>query len=162
MPRSVTNLIPCFFIFTLIFSPFKAAAQNLPPADQPGAQGSRFQAESEQEKKRLEKKKVQAPQIEIEKEKEKASLEEGPSFLLKNVKITGSSIFKPEEFQPAYESYIGKLVDFKDLEEIAGRIKARYKQQGYLATGAYIPEQDVAQGEVEISVVEGKLGDVLV
>ncbi len=170
MPRSVTNLLlrkktnKLFYLFIITFFSFsfKAAAQNLPPADQPGAQGSRFQAESEREKKRVEKKKVRAPQITIEKEKAKLPLGQGPSFLLKNIKITGSTIFKLEDFQPAYESYIGKLVAFKELEGIAAGIKARYKQKGYLSTDAYIPEQDIAQGEVEIRVVEGKLGDVLV
>ena len=170
MPRSVTNSLlhrkanKFFFLFiiTIIIFPFKAIAQNLPPSDQPGAQGSRFKAESEQGKKRLEKEKVQAPQIAIEKEKAKPSLEQGPSFVLKNVKITGFTIFKLEDLQPVYESYIGKLVTFKNLEDIAAGIKARYKQKGYLSTTAYIPEQDIAQGEVEIRVVEGKLGDVKV
>jgi hemolysin activation/secretion protein len=151
-----------FFLFTttFLFIPFTAIAQNLPPAEQPGAQGSRFRAESEQEKKRLEEKKIQAPRIEIEQEKAEPAAGEGPSFLLKKVNITGVTIFKPEDFRSVYQAYIGKSITFKDLEDIAAAIKAVYKKKGCLSSGAYIPEQDIKQGEVEIRVIEGKLGEV--
>ena len=152
-----------FIIFFSAFGfPLLVRAQNIPPGAQPGAQGSRFKAESEQEKKRVEKKKVQAPQIEIEKEKAKPAAEQGPSFILKNIQITGSTILKTDDLRPAYESYIGKSVTFKDLEDIAAAIKAMYKKRGYLSTDVYIPEQDIAQGGVEVRIVEGKLGDVKV
>jgi len=151
-----------FIIFCSIFMPLAARGQAIPPADQPGAQGSRFQSEAEQEKKRLEKKQAQKPRIEIEKDTTKPSEEPGPSFLLKNVKISGATVFQLRDFQPAYQRYIGTSVTFKDLEDIAAAIKALYKKKGYLSTDAYIPEQDIAHGEVEIRVVEGKLGDVRV
>lgn len=138
-------------------------AQNLPPGDQPGAQASRFQTEAEQERMRLEKKKVKRPQIEIEKEDKKpAAAAAGPSFILKDVEITGSTIFKPEGLKPSYEAYLGKEVTFKDLEEIAGTIKAKYKEKGYLTTTVYIPEQDIKEGNVEIRISEGRLGEVKV
>jgi hemolysin activation/secretion protein len=101
-PRKKENKLFSFFIIFLLLLPFQAIAQNLPPGSQPGAQGSRFQAESEQEKKRLEKKKIQAPQITIEKEKAKPSEVAGLSFLLKKVKVTGATVFKPEDLRPAY------------------------------------------------------------
>jgi hemolysin activation/secretion protein len=155
------NLLP-FSICLIVFIPLKALAQNLPPGEQPGAQGARFQTESERNKNGSEKKKAHAPRIEIEKGKETPSPAQGISFILKNVKITGAAVFKPEDLSMAYEAYIGKQVTFKDLEEIASSIKERYKKKGYLLTDVYIPEQDIAQGTVEIRVSEGKLGELKV
>ena len=156
--RNLLFLAACF----IISIPHRGIAQNLPPGEQPGAQGSRFQAESQQKEKDARKKKAEAPRIELEKEKENPFAEQTVSFVLKNLRITGSTIFKPEALRPIYKDYIGKQVAFKDLEEIATGIKDRYKKKGYLTTDVYIPEQDIAQGEVEIRVSEGKLGQLKV
>ncbi len=132
------------------------------PGEQPAAQGSRFQAESEQKKKEAQKKEIKAPQIEVAQEKAAPPAAPGLSFTLKSVKVTGVALFKPEDLYPAYASYIGQQVDFNDLEQIAAAIKNRYKKEGYLTTDVYIPEQDITQGEVEIRVSEGRLGELSV
>jgi hemolysin activation/secretion protein len=147
-------------VFFLIFLPFYVLAQDVSPGEQPSAQGSRFKSESEQNKKRAEKKKAKAPPIEIEKEKERPVSGQGITFVLKSVKITGSTIFEPDDLSFAYKNYIGKQVTFNELEEIASAIKSLYKKKGYLTSDAYIPEQDIAQGVVEIRISEGKLGEL--
>jgi len=147
-------------VSVLIFLPFYVLAQDVSPGEQPSAQGSRFKSESEQDKKRTEKKKAKAPPIEIEKEKERPVPARGITFVLKNVKITGSTIFKPDDLFFAYKNYIGKQVAFNELDEIASAIRSLYKKKGYFTSDAYIPEQDIAQGEVEVRVSEGKLGEL--
>jgi hemolysin activation/secretion protein len=107
----------------------------------------------------LQPKKEKAPEIEIE-EKEKKPVAEGPEFILKEVNITGSTVFEPEDFLGDYEEFIDKKVRFKDLEAVVERIKLRYKEKGYLTTTTYIPEQEVKDGKVEIRVAEGKMGDL--
>ena len=157
------NRLPIIIVSFLVFVPFNAIAQNIPPGNEPGAQASRFQDTSEQEKNRVSKKKVKAPDIEIAKEKEKAPQPPaGPSFILQSVEVTDSTIFKPADFRAAYESYIGKQVTFKDLEDIAEKIKTEYKKRGYLTTTTYIPEQNISSGKVEIRVSEGKMGSLKV
>jgi hemolysin activation/secretion protein len=154
-----------FFLLVVSFFiaiPFQVIAQNTPPGDQPGAQGSRFQIESQQKKKQAERKKAAATRITVEEKKEKQPAAQSPSFVLSNVKITGATFFTPDDLRPAYEAYIGTKVTFSDLENIAAAIKAGYKQKGYLSTDVYIPEQDIAQGSVEIRVLEGKMGDLKV
>lgn len=86
----------------------------------------------------------------------------GPSFTLKELIITGATVFKPEDFQPLYEPYLNKKITFKDLETIVEKIKAKYKEKGYLTATAYIPEQEIAEGKIEIKVVEGKMGKLSV
>lgn len=149
-------------VFPLVFIPF-AIAQNLPPrGDQSGAQASRFQAEAEKARARVESKTPKKPRIDIEAEKPGVQAAAGPAFVLKEVDITGSSIFKPEDFRGAYEAYIDKEVTFKDVETIAELLKREYRKKGYLTTNVYIPEQDIAGGKIEIRVLEGKAGEVKV
>ena len=118
-----------FILTSFLYLP-NSFAQNIPPGDQPGADASRFQAEMEEKQKELEKKKVKAPEIEIEEEKEEP-VPAGPAFTLKEVVITGMTIFKAEDFKDACLPYIGKKVSFADLEKIADQI---FKERDIQAT----------------------------
>lgn len=150
------------FIILLSFGlAIPAFAQTPPPGQSPEAMGSRYQAQVEKEKKALEKKKVRPAKIEVKEEAEKP-IPEGPSFILKEVSITGVTIFNTGYLKPLYVSYLNKSVTLKDLETIAKKIEAVYDEKGYLTTNAYIPEQQIKDGKVEIRVIEGKTGDLKV
>ncbi|MDD5680211.1 MAG: ShlB/FhaC/HecB family hemolysin secretion/activation protein [Candidatus Omnitrophica bacterium] len=157
-----TTIFSALIFSITLLSPSLLRAQNIPAGEQPGAQAGRFQQDVEKAKQSLEKKRLKLPPVEIEKEKEEKPAAEGVSFILKEIRITGTTIFKPEDFRPIYEPYLNKTVSFKDLEVIMENIKAKYKEKGYLTTTAYIPEQEVKDGKIEIRVLEGRLGEVKV
>src|SRR3546814_5396944 len=58
--------------------------------------------------------------------------------------------------------YIGRQVAFDDLQQIAQRVTDLYLRRGYYLAQAVLPVQEVVDGVVEISVVEGRLGQVTV
>ena len=149
------------FLFLLLLSP-RAIAQNIPPGDEPGTQARRFQTESELQRKALERKGPKAPEIELEEEKKEPSMEGAPSFLLKGVKVTGSTLFSEDDFKPIYSSYLDKSVTWQDVQTIVNGIKSEYKKRGYLTTTVYVPEQDVVGGNIEIRILEGTVGEVTV
>jgi len=149
-----------FFVAVIFFSfTSKSQAQNIPPGAEPGAEAGRYQSEVERENKKFKQKKIKAPEIKIEKEEEKPEAE-GLSFVLKEVRITGVTIFEPEDLRFTYEAYLNKSVKFKDLEEIASKIKFKYKEKGYFTTSVFVPEQKITGGKVEIRVLEGKMGEL--
>ena len=49
-----------------------------------------------------------------------------------------------------------------ELEEIAAAVQAYYRDAGYLLAVAYVPSQEVADGVVELAVLPGLLGEVVV
>ena len=104
--------ITSFLIIFIFFVASSARAQTPPPGESPEAMGSRYQAEMEKEKKALEKKKVKPPKIEIEKEAKKP-VPEGPSFVLKELTVTGATVFTPEELKPLYAPCIDKTVSLR-------------------------------------------------
>ena len=53
-------------------------------------------------------------------------------------------------------------LSYADLEDIAQQITRFYRQRGLILARAYIPAQDVKNGVVTFSVLEGRLGRVLV
>ena len=155
MKRILITLIACLVLG------HQAYAQNVPPGDDAGADATRFQREVELKQKALEKKKPEPPKIEIEEPKKKPAVK-GLSFVLTDLKITGTTVFKPEDFKPLYQAYVGKKISFSDLNTIAEAIKAKYKEKGYLTTTTYIPQQDIVDGKAEIRVAEGEMGNLSV
>ena len=160
--HTISRLLP-ILVLVSFFMPAISLADppQIPSGSGAGSQASRFQTETQLEKNKFEKKKPKAPEIEMQKEEEKKpSAEAGPAFILKDVKVTGSTLFKAEHFRPIYEPYIGKKVSLQDIQTIADNIKAEYKKRGYLTTTVYVPEQEVAGGDVEIKILEGTVGDI--
>jgi len=152
---------PLYLILILLFAAIPASAQNNPPPGQEaGPQAERFKATTDQERKRFEGNKARPAPLEVEQPKEKKPAAENVSFTLKSVEVSGATIFKTEDFRPAYEQFINKTVTFKDLQTIVDKIKHKYKEKGYLTTTAYIPEQNLSEGALKITVAEGKLGNV--
>lgn len=139
---------------------FSAEAQGPPPGGQEaGAQGARFLQDTERKKAALEGK-PKIPLLEVKEGEEAAQIPDTVKFTLREVKITGSTIFDEAALRGTYESYIGKTVTFKDLNAIAAAVKDKYRKKGYLTTIVYIPEQEISEGVVQIKVMEGRMGDL--
>ena len=149
-------------IFIILYSAISYThifAADVPPGQEPGAQAERYKYDVDKEKQRLEHKTPKAPDIKIEKEKA-MPVEGGVSFELKEIRVTGSTIFKQQDFRKIYEPYLGKKVTFSDLDAISKKIEFKYNEKGYLTTSVYIPEQDIKDGVIEIRVAEGKMGKI--
>lgn len=53
-------------------------------------------------------------------------------------------------------------VSVVELEEVAARVQEHYRDAGYFLSVAFLPAQDPADGVVELAVLPGVLGDVVV
>lgn len=73
-----------------------------------------------------------------------------------SVKITGASVYTPEQLLPLLQDLVGKEANFAGLEAMADRITQHYRKDGYILVRAYLPEQDIRNGELEIAVLEGR------
>jgi hemolysin activation/secretion protein len=81
---------------------------------------------------------------------------------IKSLRITGNMVISSEDFAPILESYAGKELDLSELSSIAQQITEEYRSKGYTLARAYIPAQDIKNGIVEIVVVEGRVGEIIV
>src|SRR5438105_6860489 len=55
---------------------------------------------------------------------------------------------------------VGKELDFEGLNESATKVRAYYRTRGYFLAQAYLPQQAIRNGRVEIGVIEGRVGEV--
>ena len=91
--------------------------------------------------------------------------------------VTGSSVFSPEELSqvaaaaafppgsPRCDPAVslpeaGYELSFSQLLQARSAVTQFYVEHDYITSGAFIPEQEIEEGIVEIQVVEGKLEDI--
>jgi hemolysin activation/secretion protein len=70
-------------------------------------------------------------------------------------RITGNTVFDESTLLPLIAGRTGDL-SLDELQRIADVVAAYYRNQGYLLTLAYIPEQEIEQGTITIAVLEGR------
>ena len=74
--------------------------------------------------------------------------------------FTGNTLYSEAELQPIVQEFIGKELDFEGLNEAATKVRAYYRTRGYFLAQAYLPQQAIRNGRVEIGVIEGRVGEV--
>ncbi|MEH1880971.1 ShlB/FhaC/HecB family hemolysin secretion/activation protein [Nostoc sp.] len=72
----------------------------------------------------------------------------------------GSTVFSPEKLNQVLAEFINKPITFAQLLEARSKITELYINAGYVTSGAYIPEQTLTTGVVQIQIIEGKLEDI--
>lgn len=102
-----------------------------------------------------------APKVEIQ-EAPAARVPEGPLIHVARLRITGAAVFTEIELHALVADGEGKELSLSSLRALAERVTQHYRSHGYLLARAYLPAQDVTNGEVQIAVLEGRLGEVRV
>lgn len=83
-------------------------------------------------------------------------------ILIAKINITGNTALSDETLSFIVKPYEGKNLTISELQKVASLITEKYRKQGYVLTKAYIPEQKVTNGIVEIAVLEGRIGEIII
>lgn len=81
---------------------------------------------------------------------------------LKGVEFSGNTVISSDELQKIAQPYLGKPILVTELEQLRQKISQYYIEQGYVSSGAIIPEQKFQNGILQIQIIEGKLKQVRV
>jgi hemolysin activation/secretion protein len=76
------------------------------------------------------------------------------------VRFSGVTVIPLPLLQNLVKPYVGRELSFADLDELAGRVTKLYRDRGYFIARAYLPQQELRDGNVEILVLEGHIGKV--
>ena len=90
----------------------------------------------------------------------KARVAYGPKFFIKEIKVSGNTAFTNEELKKITAPYENRVVYNSELEDIRLALTRKYIKQGYINSGAIIPDHKVVDGVVHFSIIEGKLTDI--
>jgi hemolysin activation/secretion protein len=104
--------------------------------------------------------KLPAPSLFDEKKPVEIPKEKNTSELTVNVakfNVLGNSLLSQSQIDEVLKPYVGKSLTFDELQKIVELLVEQYKQAGWVVR-AYLPKQEVGNGEIVIQVVEAKFG----
>lgn len=84
----------------------------------------------------------------------------GVKILIKGFRFTGNftGIATEAEFQELVKESVGRSLSFAELQQLAGHITNYLREKkGYLLARAYLPQQDVTEGVIEIAIIAGRI-----
>ena len=142
------------FIFLLgCLGPLTALAQT-PDA---GALQQQLQREVDQERP------VQPPeQLLKKKERELTPAKPGEQTIdVKGFKVTGITLITEQQAQEVLKPYAGRQLTVTQIKEAANAVTLLYQAIGRVAQ-ATLPPQNVTDGIIEIKMIEGRMGDVII
>jgi hemolysin activation/secretion protein len=87
-------------------------------------------------------------------------LSQGPSVVVRELRVTGSTVFSDAELAAVTAPYTGRPLGAEELEQLRQRLTRLYVDAGYLNSGALLPDQDVRDGVVHYQIVEGRLAEI--
>lgn len=90
--------------------------------------------------------------------------EEGSAATLwvEKILVSSSEILSDEEIASIVRPYEGRHLGIVELSEVVERLNRLYREKGFVTAMAVLPPQSVEGGVIEIVLVEGRLGEVIV
>lgn len=76
--------------------------------------------------------------------------------------VSGNTLLSQEEIRSAVASFEGQDLSLEQMKEVAARLTDLYRARGYLLVRAIVPKQPFDTSTVNLKVLEGKIGKVLV
>jgi hemolysin activation/secretion protein len=72
--------------------------------------------------------------------------------------FSGNTLLPEDELREKVQEFVGKELNFEGLNDAATEVRAYYRSRGYFLAQAYLPEQTIRNGVVEITIIEGRWG----
>jgi hemolysin activation/secretion protein len=81
---------------------------------------------------------------------------------VKRFKFTGNHLFSSATLSKVTAKYAGREITAEELEQARQDLTLFYINQGYINSGATLPDQDIGNGVIVIRIVEGRLSEIQV
>ncbi len=80
---------------------------------------------------------------------------------IKTISVEGVTLFKPDLIDDMLQTSTARCIGLTELNNILKLLTHLYIEEGYVTSRAYIPEQDLTDGSLEIVVQEGVLKEMV-
>lgn len=86
---------------------------------------------------------------------------QGPRMKINSIHITGQNIYSEDTLKAIVKDILGSELTFAEMEALAERIATYLHRQGYIVAVSYIPVQEITDGNLEIRVILGRYGRIV-
>lgn len=81
---------------------------------------------------------------------------------VKRFEFSGNTVFTDAELRALIQGYEGRELGNVEIEDARLRLTAHYIDNGYVSSGALLPDQDLNDGVLRFRIVEGRLSDIVI
>ena len=84
----------------------------------------------------------------------------GLKLVVVGFRVTGNTIYAEDVLVDQVKEFVGKEQTIDGLNDAATKVRAYYRERGYFLVQAYLPQQEIKGGVVEIAIIEARIGKV--
>jgi hemolysin activation/secretion protein len=84
------------------------------------------------------------------------------TFLVRRYEVTGNTLLRPEVVDALFTNAVGPAVSLPQIQKALGELQLAYRERGFATVTVGLPQQQLADGVVKVSVTEGALVDIQV
>lgn len=86
--------------------------------------------------------------------------EQEPAFLIRRITVKGDTLLSEATRETLLAPFVGLKLGPRRIDLLLRRFTAAYMERGYITTRAYIEPQNLASGELEVTIVPGTVESV--
>jgi hemolysin activation/secretion protein len=79
---------------------------------------------------------------------------------IREIRVVGNTVFTAEQLAPVTAKYVNRELTSEDIEALRLALTIFYVNHGYVNSGAVIPDQAVADGVLNVRMIEGRLSRI--
>jgi hemolysin activation/secretion protein len=84
--------------------------------------------------------------------------DEEDTVLIKAITFTGNTVIATGELERVTDGFKDQDLTWDEIKAIADSVTMAYQELGYILAKAYVPEQEIKDGVLEVRIVEGNVG----
>lgn len=82
------------------------------------------------------------------------------SLVLTGVQIEGMTVYQAADVVPLYQKMLDQKISLVDVYDLANRLTAKYRNDGYILSQVIVPPQKIKDGHIKLRAVEGYIEDI--
>ena len=159
---SVLNTFVSGISFFFIVCAVEAVAQTPGDINAAGRQADQVQR-AQQEQLRQSKPQPRAPSgaLQARPDIQTRGAQDQPCLDIRRIDVKGVTLIEQAALARAVQPFEGKCLDLAGLNSVLKQITFLYVSRGFVTSRAYLPEQDLGRGTLDITVVEGQLAGIV-
>lgn len=79
---------------------------------------------------------------------------------IKKITYNNITLLSEKEVESITQTYLGLCITEATLKNLFNELSTLYLEKGYITSRVYIKEQDISQGEIELTAIEGKIESI--
>jgi len=83
-----------------------------------------------------------------------------PGVFIEDIIIEGNTVIDTETLNKVTEAFKGRELTLEEMSELTDLLTMTYQEKGYILARAYLPEQEIEDGILKVSIAEGKIGKI--